>query len=135
MLLNRFFSIESVNVSGEGNLLTSESNKFLVQVRVYPDHPIFNGHFPGNPVIPGVCQVQIVTEILNEIYHKCFRLINADNIKFLSLINPVVTGSFSFNLNCRPGPADDITVYVVAFKDQITFLKLKASYSSTNLNV
>jgi len=135
MLLNKFFSIISVNVVGEENQLSADLvSKFLVHVEIHRDQPIFKGHFPGNPVIPGVCQIQMITEILEKVFDKNFRLLNADNIKFLSMINPVATESFSFELTCRFSFVDEMTVNAVAFKDQTTFLKLKAGYKSNILN-
>jgi len=130
MLLNRFFSILSVSELTEENLLNRGLSKYLIRIEINPDHPVFKGHFPGSPVIPGVCQIQIITEMLDEIYNKKFTLTSADNIKFLSLINPLVTGSYSIELNCRSGSADEVTVNAVAFNDQTIFLKLKANYLS-----
>lgn len=131
MLINKFFSILSVNEVGAENQLTSDTNhKYLVRVEIHPNHPIYKGHFPGNPVIPGVCQIQMITEILEQIHKKNLRLINADNIKFLSMINPAQTGLLFFELTCRLRPDDEMTVNAVAFNDQTPFLKLKAIYSS-----
>jgi 3-hydroxyacyl-[acyl-carrier-protein] dehydratase len=131
MLLKKFFSILSVDPYGDENQAPgNENHKYLVRVEINPGHQIFKGHFPGNPVVPGVCQIQMVTEILEEIFNKKFRLIHADNIKFLSLINPLETGSFSFELMCRSRGVDEITATATAFNDQTVFLKLKAIYSS-----
>ena len=33
-----------------------------IWLRLNPDHPIYHAHFPGNPITPGVCIVQIVGE-------------------------------------------------------------------------
>ena len=52
------------------------------QVRLNPDHYIFRAHFPGNPMTPGVCLVQMATELLEEKYHCPFRLRTAVNIRF-----------------------------------------------------
>jgi len=135
MLLNKFFSISSVNEFREENQPSIDSNhKHLVRVDINPDHSIFKGHFPGNPVVPGVCQIQMVTEILGEIHHKKIWLAYADNIKFLSMINPVAKGSFSFELNYRLISDEEMDVTAVAFKDQIPFLKIKAIYKSSDLN-
>jgi len=31
-------------------------------VRLNPDCEIFRGHFPGHPILPGVCSVQLIRE-------------------------------------------------------------------------
>ncbi|MEJ7587146.1 MAG: hypothetical protein WKI04_06260 [Ferruginibacter sp.] len=52
------------------------------------DHKIFKGHFPGRPVVPGVCMMQLIKEILESSVAKPTRLISAGNLKFLSVIDP-----------------------------------------------
>ena len=37
-----------------------------VKIRLNPDHEIYRAHFPGNPITPGVCIVQIISEVLGE---------------------------------------------------------------------
>jgi len=49
---------------------------------------IFAGHFPDHPVVPGACMLQVVKEVLASALNKPLRLVKADNIKFLSLIEP-----------------------------------------------
>ena len=54
MLRNSFFNILNM-VSGSDGL--------EVMIRLNPEHEIFRAHFPGQPITPGVCQIQMVTEI------------------------------------------------------------------------
>lgn len=54
-------------------------------------HRIFEGHFPGHPIVPGVCMMQLVQESIADIYGKSLLLQKADIIKFLTMINPVET--------------------------------------------
>jgi len=51
-------------------------------------HDIFKGHFPGNPVVPGVCMMEIVKELLQQEVNKTLILRNTGNVKFLQLITP-----------------------------------------------
>ena len=35
-------------------------------VRLLPESPVYQGHFPGYPITPGVCLVQIALELIEE---------------------------------------------------------------------
>jgi 3-hydroxyacyl-[acyl-carrier-protein] dehydratase len=41
----------------------------LANYRTEEDHPIFAGHFPGNPILPGVVQVEMMAQA------SCFALV------------------------------------------------------------
>lgn len=59
-----------------------------VQIRLHAEHPIYKAHFPGNPITPGVCIVQIISEILGERLHREFALDEIVNLKFVSTLSP-----------------------------------------------
>ena len=40
---------------------------WVVQVMLNPQHVIYNGHFPQQPVVPGVCMLQIIKECIEKI--------------------------------------------------------------------
>lgn len=51
-MLKNLFAIESV---------TAENTwAFLAKASVDPKHPVFQGHFPGVPVLPGVCSLYLI---------------------------------------------------------------------------
>jgi len=88
MLEGDFFTIDSIQ---KEPLLAVDGPAGLVihcVVSLNSSHRIFNGHFPGNPVVPGVCQVQMVREVAEAALGSKCRLVSADNIKFLSMIVP-----------------------------------------------
>ncbi len=68
---------------------SQEDNLIHATIKLNPAHRIFEGHFPGNPVVPGVCQIQMVQEVLNELTTHQYELKKTGYIKFLHLINPV----------------------------------------------
>ncbi len=81
--------------------LTEEDNTIRATLKLNPGHRIFEGHFPGQPVVPGVCMIQMIKEILETVTGKSLRLIQSDHIKFLSVINPMeekpVNASVQYN--------------------------------------
>ncbi|AYL98034.1 3-hydroxyacyl-ACP dehydratase [Mucilaginibacter celer] len=66
----------------------AEAGLLKTTITLNPAHDIFKGHFPGQPVVPGVCMMQMVKEVLENYADKKLRLVKADNVKFLSFIDP-----------------------------------------------
>ncbi len=77
----QFYSISSLS-SQEGNA--------SAEISLNPDHTIYEGHFPNNPVTPGVCQIQIVRDVLSQALNQKFFLSEAKNIKFMNVLTPTV---------------------------------------------
>ena len=75
------------------NNFQTTANTFQVEVRFDPSHPVFAGHFPGQPVVPGVFLVEILASSVTEIIGKQLIIKEASNLKFLQVINPEVHGS------------------------------------------
>ncbi|MFA5417985.1 MAG: hydroxymyristoyl-ACP dehydratase [Bacteroidales bacterium] len=53
-----------------------------------PDHEVYLGHFPGQPVVPGVIQLQIVKELLEQHLKRQLQLVSMSQAKFLMIIVP-----------------------------------------------
>lgn len=68
--------------------LTEEEHAVRATLELNPEHRIFKGHFPGQPVVPGICMIQIIKEILQTVTTKSLMLKQSDYIKFLSVIDP-----------------------------------------------
>lgn len=58
------------------------------RVRINPEWPIYKAHFPGHPITPGVCIVQMVQELLQGFLHRELSLRKAKNVKYLAIISP-----------------------------------------------
>jgi 3-hydroxyacyl-[acyl-carrier-protein] dehydratase len=79
MLLNKLYTL----VKQE-----SDHGKVHAVISFNRSHPIFDGHFPGHPVVPGVCMMQIIREIMEIEVAGKLKIAHGDNLKFLSIINP-----------------------------------------------
>lgn len=63
-------------------------NTIEAVIRVNENCVVYEGHFPDFPVTPGVCQVLMIKEILEDELHIRLRLSSAGNIKFTSMHTP-----------------------------------------------
>jgi 3-hydroxyacyl-[acyl-carrier-protein] dehydratase len=68
--------------------LQTEGDIVKTNIKLNPLHPIFKGHFPDNPILPGVCMMQMVKEVAEAYTNKKIKLVLAQDLKFLSVINP-----------------------------------------------
>ena len=51
-------------------------------------HPVFAGHFPGYPIVPGACLVQIAQELLSDKTGAPVRFAGVRNLKFRQPVTP-----------------------------------------------
>ena len=85
-------------------------------VRLLPESPVYRGHFPGYPITPGVCLVEIALELIAEMadqvgHDERVRLVGAKNIKFTSPIIPTEGTELRFNLG---GEGSERTVEILS---------------------
>lgn len=59
-----------------------------VTVRMLPGSAIYQAHFPGDPVTPGVCQVGMLQEQLEETLRCRLSLREVKTLKFLDVLRP-----------------------------------------------
>ncbi len=71
--------------------LEQEEGRLTCGVSYNAAHPIFGGHFPGQPVVPGVCTMDMIKDLLEETFGKKLILRSTGQVKFLQLILPDVT--------------------------------------------
>jgi len=79
MLINDFFTIIHRN----------NSNGIIeATIKINSSHKIFDGHFPENPITPGVVQIQLIKEILEIELTKKWKLQSIGRCKFMAILNP-----------------------------------------------
>ena len=83
----------------EGNLYTILSrSEAQARVRFLSGSPIYAAHFPGFPITPGVCLVQVALELMG-----C-TLLGAKDIKFMMPVLPDAEIRFTWTI--EEGRAD-----------------------------
>lgn len=120
MLNNDFFSITDFQ---------QEENTVKATLVLNPEHLIFEGHFPDFPVVPGVCMMQMMREVMEKVLNKKTNIKKADHLKFLSLINPQETTVVDTVLTYKNLEDGNISVDAKIFNDTITFFKMRCVLS------
>lgn len=78
----------------------TESRRFRIALR--PESVIYQAHFPGMPVTPGVCMIQAAVELASRVPGIPANLREVVNAKFLAILSPADT------------PEADVTITRVA---------------------
>lgn len=71
-----------------------ESNIF--KLKLLSESKIYAAHFPGQPITPGVCIIQIASELLQQLLDCTLTLTEVVNAKFLVVIDPIATPEINF---------------------------------------
>ena len=119
MLLNDFFHI---------NDLQTEGFDVKATIIINADHKIFEGHFPGHPVVPGVCMMQMLKEIIEQVTQKMTNLIKAHDMKFLALIDPSRNNNIQVSLKYSIETDGSMILNATLYKDELTHFKFKGQF-------
>ncbi len=119
MLEGSFYSVISY---------TPTENGAKTSVKLNRESPIFKGHFPETPIVPGVCSVQMVHELVEKVTSKKLKLVEADNIKFLGIINPDETPEIDIDLTYHCNEQELFTTSATIGSNGTIFLKFKGQF-------
>lgn len=79
MVLNNFYSVVKTEKC---------ENEVVTEILINKSHEIYNGHFPGRPVTPGVILMQLFQEEAERQTNCALVLKSANNVKFTSVVDP-----------------------------------------------
>ncbi len=118
MLIKELYHIQSFDETGG----TVEAS-----IKLNKDHEVFKGHFPGNPIMPGVCTIQIVKELTEKALDKALFLCIVSNVKFMAIINPEKNENIQVVLNISEEEGVVKVKNTVSYADTLA-LKLSATF-------
>jgi len=98
------------------NLNQSDLNEISANVLIPPESPWFRGHFPGEPILPGVAQLGMVYDAINHVCKQKLKISGIRRVRFKHIIRPndhikIVAaplkkekGSYSFRIMLQEEP-------------------------------
>ncbi len=80
----------------------------VFSVQMLPDHPVYQGHFPGNPVSPGVCNMQMLKECAEVALGQSTDLVEVKQYRLMGVITPQKTPRLTITVKLTP--SEPVTV-------------------------
>ena len=104
MLIKDYYTIENVSKQEDGSM--------LFQISLRADSAVYQGHFPGEPVSPGICNIQMIKECAEQTVGKPLFLNNLQQCRLTTLVTPLAH------------PKVEVTIQM---EEKDEFYKLKAT--------
>lgn len=108
--------------------LKHTAGEIKADLSVNESSPVLVGHFPGQPVVPGACMVQLIKAVLEGVLACPILLKKAGNIKFINMITPgsniLPNLSISYKI-----VEDELIVTAQIITGDVTCFKMQAVYT------
>lgn len=112
------------------NIISLEHKPGLIiaSIELNENHEIFQAHFPGQPVLPGACMLQMVKEILQKELHVSIQLKNAAVMKFLEMITPQENKTLQIHINYQQEAETYFHINAFIKSDEKTYFKFNGIF-------
>lgn len=105
-----------------------KNKSYVFNVSINKNHKIFKGHFPNNPIMPGVCMLQITKDITEGLLGSELLTRKCVSVKFTAIINPEVNSELVLDLTILSDEDGIVKIkQVTKFNDTVA-LKLTVIY-------
>ena len=94
------------------------------QIRLNADSVIFKAHFPGEPIMPGACIVQMVQEMFSVWTKREVEIAKIVNLKFLSVIKPDEVLDLDVAIKIKKEEDQQVHINADIVKDETTYTKM-----------
>lgn len=105
-----------------------EDGAISATLNINPDSEILKGHFPGHPVVPGACMLQIVKEVLEDALGDPVQLKKADQLKFMIMIDPANTSVVQLDISYQHTDGGAIGVTAKLSNPEAVYFKFLGSF-------
>ena len=69
-------------------LTRSDQNEISAAIHLPPGSPWFHGHFPGEPILPGVAQIGMVIDVIRKARKQDLKVSAVRRVRFKQIIRP-----------------------------------------------
>lgn len=95
-----------------------EDGKIVFSVSVNPDSKVFEGHFPGHPVCPGVCGMAIIRGCAEQAVGRSLTIESVKQCRFVTLATPDKASQLTVEMTMTPNEADGSVLVIAQTQDE-----------------
>lgn len=108
------------------NIVSSAEEEQLAryQISLNREHAIFAAHFPGEPILPGACIVQILSELAGVWQKREMPVIKMSQVKFLSIISPTQVTQLEVLLELHKHDEKGLQLRATLKSEEIVYAKM-----------
>ena len=117
MLLTDFYEIDHTKKIDQ---------ETVFYIKLNPNHVIYSGHFPGQPVLPGVCTLQIIKECAQQLVNKKLQYSLITLCKFLRFVDPARCSEITLSVSINKKDDGGFQLLANGLNGDYNFIKTKA---------
>lgn len=114
-MLENFYTINRIDTGEDGYTAGLELNAA---------HRVYGGHFPGTPVVPGVCMLEMIKACVSRTTWCSLQYRTIISCKFLTVVDPHVNNCLELSFSLK----EEYRVQAVIKAGDEVVLKLKADF-------
>lgn len=108
---------------------TETDDGFTARLLCNHEHPVYQAHFPGNPITPGACLLQTAGELLQQKLKRQLFLKSAKNIKYLNVLVPAAEKVVRYTFSNLAATDTECKVQVVIADESSVYTKMSLTFS------
>lgn len=110
------------------NIHSADDVEISASVTFDKNHPVYKGHFPKVPVTPGVVQLLVIKELLQQVLKQELQMVKSRDIKFLSMHNPLDGESLEITIGYKVDRSSAIAVRAEIVDNERKILKFNGEF-------
>lgn len=109
-----------------------EDGQTIFCITLNPHCSLYNGHFPDSPVAPGVCNIQMIKECVEQIMQEPLMMTEISLCRLTILMTPHTHQQLQLSIRQLPTDEENIKIQATLSHNNNICLEMKATFSPTN---
>ena len=120
LLKDKFYKVVNAN---------TDDNNGTFTLSILPDCDVYEGHFPGDPVCPGVCNIETIKECTMMLLNKKLRIKAIKLCRLTALASPTICPEVKVSINATDNGDGTYLIVASIADDKQQYMSFKGTLS------